>query len=105
MTVQNKQSGTEVEQSRTEKITVPLSRLGKSHQDYWQSRLKKRFYEWNGERVTVPNWQVRIAHLGRREWFNTGTPNRVAAAVQAKNIYLSLVSNGRCLRFAVQNYG
>src|ERR1051326_3079966 len=95
MTVQNSQSGTEVEQSGTDRLYVPLSRLGKAHQDFWQSRLKKRFYEWKGQRVAVPNWQVRIAHLGRREWFNCGTPNKAAAAVQAKNIYRSLVSNGR----------
>ena len=93
-TVQKSQSGTEVAQSGTEKVSVPPSRLSKTHQDYWQSKLKKRFYEWNGQRVAVPHWQVRIAHLGRREWFNTGTPNRAAAAVQAKNIYLSLVSAG-----------
>ena len=94
MTVQSRKSGTEVEQSGTDKFSVPLSKLGKTHQDYWQSKLKKRSYEWNGERVGVPNWQVRIAHLGRREWFNTGTPNKAAAAVQAKSIYLSLISNG-----------
>src|SRR5437867_3394447 len=92
MTVQNKKSGTEVEQSGTDKFSVPLSGLDKAHQDFWHSRLKKRCYEWNGKRVAVPNWQVRIAHLGRREWFNTGMPNKSAAAVHAKNIYLSLVS-------------
>ena len=90
MTVQNSQSGTEVAQSGTEK----LRRLGKSHVDYWTPRLKKRSYDWEGKTVEIPEWQVRIAHLGRREWFNTGTPNKAAAADKARRIYLSLISKG-----------
>lgn len=81
-------------QSGTEKMSVPLSRLGKAHQDYWYSKLRKRSYEWQGKEVIVPNWQVRIGHLGRREWFNCGTANKAAAAVKAKSIYLSLLSAG-----------
>jgi integrase len=62
--------------------------------DYWAPRLKKRSYAWEGKTVEIPEWQVRIAHLGRREWFNTGTPNKAAAAETARKIYLSLVSKG-----------
>jgi Integrase len=90
MTVRNTQNGTEVEQSGTEKNR----RLGKSHVDYWMPRLKKRSYAWEGKEVEIPEWQVRIAHLGRREWFNTGTANKAAAAEKARKIYLSLISKG-----------
>ena len=90
MRLRNIQSGTEVAQSGTEKIR----RVGKSHADYWISRLKKRCYEWEGKSVEIPEWQARIAHLGRREWFNTGTPNKANAAVKASKIYLSLISKG-----------
>jgi integrase len=84
------QNGTEVAQSGTEKVR----RLGKSHVDYWTPRLKKRSYEWEGKEIEIPEWQVRIAHLGRREWFNTGTANKAAAAEKARKIYLSLISKG-----------
>ena len=90
MTIQNIQSGTEVAQSGTEKVR----RVGKSHVDYWAPRLKKRSYEWEGKSVEIPEWQVRIAHLGRREWFNTSTPNKASAAAKASKIYLSLISKG-----------
>ncbi len=90
MKVQNTESGTEVEQSGTENIR----RVGKSHVDYWTPRLKKRSYDWEGKTVQIPEWQIRIAHLGRREWFNTATPNKAAAAEKARKIYLSLISKG-----------
>ncbi len=89
MRLENMKSGTEVEQiSGTEKVR----RAGKSHVDYWMPRLKKRSYAWEGKTVEIPEWQVRIAHLGRREWFNTGTANKAAAAEKARTIYLSLIS-------------
>lgn len=90
MTVQNSQSGTEVAQSGTDKIR----RVGKSHVDYWSPRLKKRSYPWEGKTIEIPEWQIRVAHLGRREWFNTGTANKAAAADTARRIYLSLISKG-----------
>ena len=90
MALENNQSGTEVAQSGTEKRV----RLGKSHQDYWHSKLKKRSYKWNGKTLIVPEWQVRIGHLDGREWFNTGTANKAAAAVKARDVYLSLIGSG-----------
>jgi integrase len=90
MTVQKTKNGTEMEQSGTDKVR----RVGRSHVDYWMSRLKKRSYDWEGKTVEIPEWQVRIAHLGRREWFNCGTPNKAAAAEKARGIYLSLISKG-----------
>ncbi|MDA1275828.1 MAG: hypothetical protein O2960_17565, partial [Verrucomicrobia bacterium] len=90
MTVENSQSGTEVEQSGTENVR----RVGKSHVDYWTPRLKKRTYTWDGKTFEIPEWQIRIAHLGRREWFNCGSANRAASAEKARRIYLALLSKG-----------
>lgn len=90
MTVRKTKSGTEVAQSGTEKVR----HAGKSQVDYWTPRLTKRSYDWEGKTVEIPDWQVRIAHLGRREWFNTATSNKTAAAEKARKIYLSLISKG-----------
>ena len=90
MTRQDNKSRTETGQSRTENI----SRLPKTHQDYWLARLRKRNYQWHGKTVEIPTWQVRLTHLGREEWFNLDTPNKSAAAVKARDIYLQLVAKG-----------
>ena len=76
-------------------VTQTIRHVGKSHVDYWTPRLIKRTYlDSEGREVEIPEWYVRIAHLGRREWFNTGTPNKAAAAEKARKIYLSLISKG-----------
>jgi integrase len=90
MTDQETSIGSELAQSGTERKT----RLGRTHQDYWKSRLSKRSYEWGGKTIEIPEWQVRIAHRGRREWFNLRTPNQSSAAIKARDIYLSIVSGG-----------
>ncbi|MGO9446081.1 MAG: tyrosine-type recombinase/integrase [Thiobacillaceae bacterium] len=95
MTVQNKQSGPEVAQQMAQLVTQTIRHVGKSHVDYWAPRLIKRTYlDSEGREVEIPDWYVRVAHLGRREWFNTGTPNKAAAAEKARKIYLSLISKG-----------
>ena len=91
MTRQNSQNRTETGQTRTDKVT----RLAKSHQDYWQARLKKRSYESrDGDTVEIPAWQVRITHLGKESWFNLDTANKAAAAVKARDIYEHLRAHG-----------
>lgn len=70
-------------------------RAAKTHQDYWRARLKKRTYrEGSGKVVEIPEWQVRMFHLRREGWFNLDTPNQAAAAVKARDIYLSLQAVG-----------
>jgi hypothetical protein len=72
-----------------------IRRLGKSHVDYWAPRLTKRSYlDRDGKTVEISDWQIRVSHLGRREFFNLGTANKAAAAVKARDIYLSLLSAG-----------
>ena len=84
--VQSTLSGPEVAQK--------IRRAGKSHVDYWTPRLMKRTYESKGKVHEVDEWYVRIKHLGRREWYNTGTPNRATASVRARDFYLSLLAAG-----------
>ncbi len=71
------------------------SRLAKTHQDYWKTKLKRRSYaDRSGMRMEIPEWQVRMFHLGREAWFNLDTANQAAAVIKARNIYLSLISKG-----------
>ncbi len=71
------------------------SRHPKTHQDFWKNRLIHRSYKnAKGKTVEIPEWHVRIAALGNRAWFNLNTANQAAAAVKARDIYLSLVSAG-----------
>ncbi|MDQ5978316.1 MAG: hypothetical protein QG602_1290, partial [Verrucomicrobiota bacterium] len=71
------------------------SRLAKTHQEYWKAKLKRRSYlDRDGTRVQIPEWQVRMFHLGREAWFNTETANQATAAIKARDIYLSLISKG-----------
>src|SRR5205085_2666186 len=73
-----------------------LSKLPKTHQDFWVSRLRKRSYLDRGGRteIEIPTWQVRLFHAGRESWFNLDTANQAAAAVKARDIYVFLKANG-----------
>jgi integrase len=75
--------------------TSKASRLAKSHQDYWKTKLRRRSYlDRSGERMVVPEWQVRMFHLGREAWFNLESANQAQAAIRARDIYLTLVAQG-----------
>ena len=101
MTVRNIKSGSVMDQSTVNSGSDMIRRAGKSHVDYWTSRLTKRSYlDREGNSVEVPDWQARISHLGRREFFNLGTPNKAAAAVKARDIHVSLLSAGWDLTLA-----
>ena len=83
--LQNRKKGTERVQAK----------LGKTHVDYWYSKLRKRnFSGRDGLQVQVPDWQVRLTHLGRSMWFNLKTANAAEAAVKARDIYIYLIANG-----------
>lgn len=56
--------------------------------------MHRGYEDRRGRAVKIPEWHVRIAHRGRREWFNLGTPNQATAAVKARDIYLSIVADG-----------
>jgi len=70
-------------------------RRPKTHQDFWKDRLVHRSYDdGDGRAVQMPEWHVRIASRGRRDWFNLGTANQAAASVKARDIYVSIVAAG-----------
>ena len=70
------------------------AKLPKTHQGYWESRLRKRTYEYDGKTVEISTWQARIQHLGRESWFNTNEPNKAKASAKARDIYLDLITHG-----------
>lgn len=98
--VQNSQNRTETGQttgqtnlSRVQPKT--MKSLPKDHADHWARRLKKRSYtDREGQVVEVPEWQVRMFHGGREDWFNLGTGNKAAASVKARDIYVHLKMHG-----------
>lgn len=64
------------------------------HVDYWKERLYRKTFTRDGERHEVPEWSVRLQHLGRREAFALGTGNASVAAIKAKEIATFLEANG-----------
>ncbi|MBW8782973.1 MAG: tyrosine-type recombinase/integrase [Verrucomicrobia bacterium] len=94
-TVEDSKSGPEMAQTVAQTKTATDGRRSKTHQDFWKTRLLKRTYrDRDGQMVEMPEWHVRIAALGQRNWFNLGTSNQAAAAVKARDIYVSLITVG-----------
>ena len=98
-TVLNRRNRTATGQTDTPRILTmnqKPTRLPKTHQDFWLSRLRKRKYlARDGKaRVEVPTWQARLFHAGREMWYNTGTPIRATAAVRARDAHQFLKVNG-----------
>ena len=100
MTVQKGQNRTETGQTNGQTSLRPvqsktIKSLPKDHADHWAGRLKKRSYvDRRGHAVEVPEWQVRMFHAGREDWFNLGTSNKAAASVKARDIYVHLKMHG-----------
>jgi integrase len=67
---------------------------GKTDVRYWENRIVKRVFESRGKQIEIPYWQIRISHLGTREWFNTGETNKSVAARKARDIWEHLRSHG-----------
>ena len=67
---------------------------GKTDVRYWENRIVKRVFESRGKQIEIPYWQIRLSHLGDREWFNTGQTNKSVAARKAREIWEHLRSHG-----------
>ncbi len=80
----NKKSGQEVAKQS----------FGKSDARYWHDVIFKPIYTRDGKTRFVEDWAARIQWRGRRELFNLQTPNKTAAAANAKDIYTMLVGAG-----------
>jgi integrase len=68
----------------------------KTHQKYWESKLKNRsFKRKGGTEYSSPDFSVRISVGGKPEWFNLGTANKSAAANRAREIWMFAQSHSR----------
>lgn len=90
------------QKNRTETGQNTTVRQGKDDVRYWKSRLKKRSYLHDGQRIFVAEWQIRLTQSGKEVWFNLGTPNKDRAASKAREIYLCVKANG--LAAAIQKF-
>jgi integrase len=91
-TLQNRNSGQEVAKIQA---ADPVRRsAAKTHRDYWKERLIRHSYTHQGKLIEVNEWSIRIQHLGKRRSFALGTNNKDAAAIKARDIYLSVVAKG-----------
>ncbi|MCM2274453.1 MAG: tyrosine-type recombinase/integrase [Candidatus Didemnitutus sp.] len=68
--------------------------LSRFHVDHWKDRLYRKTYTRNGRKYEVPEWSVRLQHVGLREAFALGTANASVAAIKAKEIAGFLDANG-----------
>ena len=72
--------------------TKPVGRI--DVQNFWSKRLFKNTYTRGGQRVKLAGWSIKIQHLGRRHTFSLATLDKTAAAIEAKAIYDTIVTEG-----------
>ncbi len=63
-------------------------------QNFWSKRLFKNTYTRGGKCVKLAGWSIKIQHLGRRHTFSLITADKEGAAVEAKAIYDTIVTEG-----------
>lgn len=86
---------TRSELGQTNGDEVAITRHGKTHEDYWKSRVRRRvFRSRDGVLTEVPEWQVKLYRDGRQLWVNLGTANRTEAARAARDHWLKLKTQG-----------
>lgn len=67
-----------------------MKAFGKTDVRYWSEKIFRRTREGSED----THWTAQIQHLGRREQFPLGTPNKAAAAAKARDIYVALHAHG-----------
>lgn len=92
-TWQNRRSGQEVAKVLPADLR-PKRTLPKTHKDFWKERLERRCYTEGGQLHEVNEFSVRIQHLGRRQSIALGTSNAEAAAIKARDYYLTILAKG-----------
>ena len=92
-TRQNRKSGQEVAKIQPSDPTVKRN-LPKTHKDFWKERLERRCYTLDGQLHEVNEYSIRIQHLGKRKSIALGTCNADAAAIKARDYYLTIVAKG-----------
>jgi DNA-binding NarL/FixJ family response regulator len=61
---------------------------------YWRSRLYRNVFTYQGRRVAVRSWSVKIQVHGKRKAFTLQSRNRVEAANEACRIYQTVMGHG-----------
>src|SRR5256884_6185934 len=61
---------------------------------YWRKRIFKNSYTHRGQRVAVKGWSVKIQHRRIRRTFSLSAASRAAAAIEAKAIYQTILTQG-----------
>jgi len=61
---------------------------------YWRKRIFRNSYTHRGQRVAVKGWSVKIQHRRIRRTFSLAATSRAAAAIEAKAIYQTIVTQG-----------
>src|SRR2546430_14494825 len=61
---------------------------------YWRKRIFKNSYTNRGQRVAVKGWSVKIQHRRIRRTFSLAAASRAAAAIEAKAIYQTILTQG-----------
>lgn len=70
--------------------------LAKSHQKYWEDRLKRRSFTLaGGEKYESAEYSVRISVGGKPEWFNLESANKNTASAKARDIWIFSRSHTR----------
>jgi integrase len=84
-------NGVITQQLRSNAVRIQAKAFLKTDSRYWKTRLRKTK---NGRGEESPNWSMPICFKLRRLTFSLRTPNKDAAAIEARNIYNDLVSLG-----------
>jgi len=61
---------------------------------YWRQRLFKNSFTYQGKRVEVRSWSVKIQLFGKRKTFSLSSRHRAQAAEEACQIYQTLIEHG-----------
>ena len=61
---------------------------------YWERRLFKNTFTYQGRRKEVRGWSVKIQIFGRRKTFTVNSSDRKQAAVESSQIYQTILTQG-----------
>src|SRR5437867_517528 len=80
--------------SRTMTTPKPATGPSAASPDGWRQRVFKNTYTRRGRRIALKRWSVKIQHQGVRRTVSLSAANRADAAVEARAIYQTIVTQG-----------
>jgi DNA-binding NarL/FixJ family response regulator len=75
-------------------LQVSSRSTSKFDAEYWERRLFKNTFTYKGRRMEVRGWSVKIQLSGRRKTFTVNAADRGQAAIEAAQVYHTLVTHG-----------